>query len=508
MYITVSQDKITIRNKQTGQTYTLQKGNSYDDQTYDVVGGSSTPTQTQTPSVPYSGNVGGSQVVQLDTNAVGGFVANLRNQVKNGTVDSLAAKSQLQSYLLKQMSFEGGGNFTTSEAYNAYQSAVRGGLTALFSDLGTIRTPSGDMGEVDLEGNFRRTATQVNQSTTSISGGSQSTTKNVLPLDIAGNLGPGSSGADVTKLQNWLKDQGYFPSNQSATGYYGDITKNAVAAWQKAVGINAGADAGYFGPKSRSFLQSYSITSTQTPEDKVLTGLPDFESLPADQRAVVTSIYNAVSSNDQDAATKLTSALEKAKEFADPYFKAQVTVALDTLVRGFSSEDSDLQYKERSLSQKLTDLRTLTTTAKDFLTLDQQAELKTLEQNYQTELENTQNNLAAGGFGDSSRRTKTETLLATTKGDMVESTNRSFAQKFNNLDTNLSTNTRDTQQEIERLRAVSAENKVDLGRKVEQFVGSKNLPSIPGYTPLGGVTGSAEQNYYQDIINATKKFVF
>lgn len=506
-YTTVTQDSVQVKNKQTGAIYTLQKGNSYSTDTYDTVGGASSPVPAPVQQ-PYSGNVAGVPIRNVDVNAAGGYINTLRNQVKNGSIDTAAAKSQLQKYLLQQFADDASGNFSNPANYTAYQQALSGGTVALFSDLGTIKSPSGQFGEVDLNGNFRTTSTAVNKTTASVSGGQSSTTKNTLPVDIAGNLGPGSSGSDVTKLQEWLKTLGFFPAGQASTGYYGDVTKQAVAAWQQSVGINAGADAGYFGPKSKAYLQQYSIQQNVGDEDTSLFNSEGYKSLTTDQQSVVKSIFDAVSTNDEDSKAKLEQALTKAKEYADPYFKAQVVVALDTLTRGFASEDADLSYNERSLNQKLSDLRELTSTAKDFLSLEQQADIKQLEQEYATQLENTQNDLASAGFGDSSKRTKTENLLTTTKGDMVESTNRSFAQRVKSLDTTLNTSTRDTSQEIERLRAISADKKTELGRKVEGYVGSKNLPTTQGYNPLGGVTGSAEQNYYQDIINATQKFVF
>ncbi|MBI2048896.1 MAG: peptidoglycan-binding protein [Candidatus Liptonbacteria bacterium] len=62
------------------------------------------------------------------------------------------------------------------------------------------------------------------------------------------DLTVGSKGDDVTALQNLLASKGYF--TVAATGYFGPITKAAVAAWQAASGISPAA--GYFGPKSRA----------------------------------------------------------------------------------------------------------------------------------------------------------------------------------------------------------------------------------------------------------------
>jgi len=56
----------------------------------------------------------------------------------------------------------------------------------------------------------------------------------------------GLKGDDVTALQNYLKGAGYF--NATPTGFFGPVTKAAVAAWQAANGISPAA--GFFGPVS------------------------------------------------------------------------------------------------------------------------------------------------------------------------------------------------------------------------------------------------------------------
>ena len=47
-------------------------------------------------------------------------------------------------------------------------------------------------------------------------------------------LKKGMRGDDVTLLQKYLRERGYFPATQALTGYFGDITKSAVIAFQKA----------------------------------------------------------------------------------------------------------------------------------------------------------------------------------------------------------------------------------------------------------------------------------
>ncbi len=72
------------------------------------------------------------------------------------------------------------------------------------------------------------------------------------------NLTVGSTGADVTALQNWLASKGYFSG--TATGYFGPITKAALAAYQAAKGISPAA--GYFGPITRAAVAAEGSTTT------------------------------------------------------------------------------------------------------------------------------------------------------------------------------------------------------------------------------------------------------
>jgi PKD repeat protein len=68
------------------------------------------------------------------------------------------------------------------------------------------------------------------------------------------SLSVGATGSDVTALQQFLSEQGYF--NVSTTGYFGLITKAAVGRWQASNGVAAlGASGnGIFGPLSRGYF--------------------------------------------------------------------------------------------------------------------------------------------------------------------------------------------------------------------------------------------------------------
>lgn len=69
-------------------------------------------------------------------------------------------------------------------------------------------------------------------------------------LNLSANLFSGSRGQNVSKLQNFLKDQGVYSG--PVTGYFGPLTKRAVIVFQKQNGIAPAA--GFVGPVTRTFI--------------------------------------------------------------------------------------------------------------------------------------------------------------------------------------------------------------------------------------------------------------
>ncbi|MBF2017236.1 MAG: peptidoglycan-binding protein [Rivularia sp. T60_A2020_040] len=89
-----------------------------------------------------------------------------------------------------------------------------------------------------------------------------------LTLFFLSNLGQalalekrGSRGASVTSIQNCLKELGYF--NGSATGFYGEITENAVIRFQKDHRIIAD---GVVGSNTQRILESKCATAKPVPK--------------------------------------------------------------------------------------------------------------------------------------------------------------------------------------------------------------------------------------------------
>lgn len=78
-------------------------------------------------------------------------------------------------------------------------------------------------------------------------------------MTFSKDLTLGSSGADVTALQNWLISKGHAIA-AGATGYFGAQTKAALSAYQASAGITPAA--GYFGPITRAKVNAAGGVST------------------------------------------------------------------------------------------------------------------------------------------------------------------------------------------------------------------------------------------------------
>lgn len=272
---------------------------------------------------------------------------------------------------------------------------------------------------------------------------------------------------------------------------------------------NAAARYGYTGGGGAT--PATALPNQETEEDVSLTQILSGANLSEDQKALIQQIYDTLSTNDVQNAGKITNAISAAMQFSDPYFKAQARIAIDTLQRGFGTLEGNLGEQEVGLKNTLDDLRADIAAGMGDLSFAEQQELKSLERTYDQELRNTRDQLASTGFTSSSRRARKEDLMEESFGDLRESTTRSFSRKREGLENQLTRSERDAALEIERLRRLTEEGKLDLLRETEGAIGTdalKNLPQLSGRAPVGGIAGSISQEQARDALSFANSFVF
>ena len=107
----------------------------------------------------------------------------------------------------------------------------------------------------DLQAQIAALTAQLAALSAAQSGGAAITSSCSFTRDLT----VGSRGDDVTCLQNALKSEGHLVYS-GALGYFGNLTKAAVAKWQAAKGVTPAA--GYFGAKSRAAFASSTTGGT------------------------------------------------------------------------------------------------------------------------------------------------------------------------------------------------------------------------------------------------------
>src|SRR5579862_4407637 len=110
---------------------------------------------------------------------------------------------------------------------------------------------------------------QINQLQGQLSTGGSSTTS-MSSYTFSRDLTLGSRGADVTALQQMLINKGNLTVVSAPTGYFGAATQAALARFQAANGISPAS--GYFGPKTRAFVNSMSVSTGTTTTGTTTTG--------------------------------------------------------------------------------------------------------------------------------------------------------------------------------------------------------------------------------------------
>jgi hypothetical protein len=192
----------------------------------------------------------------------------------------------------------------------------------------------------------------------------------VSALNIQTNLGPGSSGDDVKKLQDWLVGQGFMTRAQVNTGYgtYGPQTKAAVASWQQSNGIDTQGNPGYFGPISKNFIaqqamtQSYGGSTQEGAQGTTSTGLPTTGNPTLDtlQGGVYEYLQGlldkglTVNPQIELDPSQIQAFLDQAQTELSPYYTQQIAAIKDDLTRSLDNmqKQYDLQKKGAETSLK------------------------------------------------------------------------------------------------------------------------------------------------------------
>lgn len=277
----------------------------------------------------------------------------------------------------------------------------------------------------------------TNQQTT------QPTTQTGSATPPTTSLQPGSEGAAVQQLQNWLVSQGYMTQAQVNTGYgtYGPQTTAAVAKWQSDHGVNTQGNPGYYGPITMAAINGSTQPQSGTSGGTSTTGTtggtsggntvtlpngaqvtldaqgnitggnptagttnPDLTGLPPEWQALYTQLdtyLKKLQANGQTINPNVTITPEKLQEFAtqaaneiDPYYANLLKTNVSDFMYGLGYSRDQILNNEQLLQQQ-----------------------------YGRDVRSLQSNLADQGFAQSGARRLQEQQLADTTQNTIN-TNR------------------------------------------------------------------------------------
>jgi hypothetical protein len=149
-------------------------------------------------------------------------------------------------------------------------------------------------------------------------------------------------------------------------------------------------------PEKTQAEEAQKTSALQTRIDALPDSLkndPSFQALPADMKEIAIYNYEIQKANDQDKANKLAIALETATEQADPYWKNIIRIAQDEVLRGVESANGDYTSAMERQQRRILELNQDLERNKDYLSLDQQAELGKLSADLQDKQETYQRNV-------------------------------------------------------------------------------------------------------------------
>lgn len=341
---------------------------------------------------------------------------------------------------------------------------------------------------------------QINEPRTIVYNGQE------INLDAQGNIvgvkvaQPGSEGVQ----DGTIISSEYAPQTEEQLASYANPTGSNNIIDQGLTDSAAGTNTdGQFTPE-----QTQEILNTITDAESAIFNSDEFLALNTDQQDMLRQLFDVIAVNDETQAGQLLTAFEEARAISEPFFAQQIALTRDALERGFVSLDKEMEFKEFQLTNRIKELQEDVERQQEFLTLEEQSQMRGIQRKLEVDLDNTRNQMAARGMTFSSRKAEAEGLLNEVSGEMRESTARKFGQQQANIATQLARGQKSISadpndgfiSELERLRDLGGQAKLDIARDAESKLGSQIAGGLSNVPILGGIQGSINQNMSSDIM--------
>ena len=242
---------------------------------------------------------------------------------------------------------------------------------------------------------------------------------------------------------------------------------------------------------------------TPPPASSAFKNSAAYKGLSADEQALVDMAFSTFTGTEEQQRI-FADALSSATVMADPYAKAQLNLFRGEYESKIAYNKGDLERASEIVTRTRDELSQDVSSAKEFLTLQQQAEIAQETTKYSEDLLTIADQAAEKGitFATGARsRALAEERRGAQFEDVIQSGRREYNFRIKEKELQASRGDIKAQQDLADIRAKSSFQLEDIGRSAEKVLGSGNVPGGTGYTPSGNVLGEIEQNRRKSILD-------
>jgi hypothetical protein len=229
-----------------------------------------------------------------------------------------------------------------------------------------------------------------------------------------------------------------------------------------------------------------------------------YKSLSAEEKDAIDLAYGAISVGGEIEAKQLSDAIKNAVAIADPYYAAQMNIFKGEFDAKIAEQKGDYESKYRIIKETRDRLAEDVSADSSNLTLEQQADMATVVREFDEDILAIADEAADKGltFATGARsKILADKRRAEQMQDVVQSSSREYNYKINQLKIKAQRGDEDAAAELAELETSNTLALQGIGRAAETVLGSANIPAITGYTPVGGVIGSIEEDKRRAVLS-------
>lgn len=228
-----------------------------------------------------------------------------------------------------------------------------------------------------------------------------------------------------------------------------------------------------------------------------------YKALPKDQKDLVDlGVTSFLGTPQQQQA--FTDALTQAQTLADPYAKSQLALFTAEFQTSIARTNFDYNAEKAALERTRQTLAEDLISGREYLTLEQQADMARQLRAYDEDLLAIADQAAEKGltFATGARsRALAEERRGTEYQDVIQSSRRKFNFQVKDLELRAARGDAEAAAKLNTIQGQRGYDLAKIGQSAERILGTANLPAIEGFTPTGKSIGQVEQERRKSILD-------